>query len=201
MGTSKSNAYYQIVSRLRKANLQFRSVLPSEDSGDCELVLTTAEEVARFGERAMDIGSLSDDPGVFKGQILSRLTEARETLLIGVDPGKRIGMAAFYGDAGLAFITFGSISSLCSSVAEFVGNVPARKAVVRVGNGNPVLSVQIGELLNEHSPGATTELVDEAGTSARSSRTKGLQGDASAAAKIAFRKGIPFSSDGSRTRR
>jgi len=189
VATSSSTAYYTVVSRLRKAKLEFRSVVPSEGMDDCDIVLTTARESPEFGDRALDFERLSDDPGVFKGQVVSRLVRGTGSIMVGVDPGARIGMAAFYGEVNLAFDTFDSIPGLCRRVGEFVRSVPSRKAVIRVGSGNMALAVKIVRAMEGEVPGTPIELVDEAGTSDRSGRMKGVQGDQSAAAKIAFRKG------------
>ena len=199
--TSNSRAYYAIVSRLKGAGLPFQSVIPGEQRGDCDLIITTSEESWPFGERVVALESLSEDLEVFKGQVLSRLTMGCETMLIGVDPGLRIGVAVFYGEAPLAFNTLWSVGTLRSRVWEFVRAIPARKAVVRVGTGNLELALKIARALNDEVPEAVVEMVDEAGTSARGSKMKGLQGDQSAAAKIAFRKGVLFSFDGPRNQR
>ncbi len=198
--TSKAGAYYAIVSRLRKANLPFASILAESDSKDCQVVLTTGAEAGRFGGKAVVLEELDDDPGVFKGQILSRLVGGLDALLIGVDPGARTGMAAYYGEASLAFETFGSAAGLCSTVGAFVRKVPAEKSVVRIGNGNPAQAARLAESIRREAPAATIELVDESGTSSRSARMKGVQGDQRAAARIAFRKGEVFSQGNPRNR-
>jgi hypothetical protein len=145
------------------------------------------------------VEELDDNPFVFKGQILSRLTNAREILLMGVDPGSRIGMAVYYGDANLEFATFDSIDGLRASVTSFIRKVPAKKTVVRIGNGNPVLAVALALSMLNEGPHVNVEVVDEAGTSARSVRMKGVQGDQRAAARIAFRKGVVFTRPNPRT--
>ncbi len=187
--TSNAGAYYAIVSRLRKAGLPFASLLPDSDHDDCHVVLTTSAEAGRFGGKAVALEELEDDPGVFKGQLLSRMGGGDEVLLIGVDPGSRIGMAVYYGETSLAFSTFNSTVKLCSRVGAFVRGVPAKKSVVRIGNGNPAQAARLVESVKHEAPKATVEVVDESGTSVRSQRMKGVQGDQGAAARIAFRKG------------
>lgn len=193
VATSRARAYYSIVSRLRKAGIPFVSLVPGNEHPECDLVLTTAAEAEPYGIRALTIEALDEDPFVFKGQILSRLTGGKETVLIGVDPGARIGMAVYYGDTNLAFGTFGSIVGLCSKAGAFVRGVPSKGSMVRIGNGNPALAVKLAEALTKEVPQAVIEVVDESGTSARSVKMKGVQGDQSAAARIAFRKGATFS--------
>jgi hypothetical protein len=198
VATTRSMAYYALVSRLRKAGLQFESRLPDSDLRGCDVVLTTKEEARRLGPKAVALEDLDEDPGVLKGQIVSKLADGDEPLFVGIDPGERIGLAVFYGEANLAFGTFDSVGSVSSRVASFA-RVPAHRFVVRIGNGNRQVAARLVEAVRREALGATVELVDESGTSVRNPRMKGLQGDQSAAAKIAFRKGEVVSPGNSRT--
>jgi len=71
---------------------------------------------------------------------------------------------------------------------------------VRVGNGNRSMASRLIDELRREVPAATIELVDESGTSAGSSKMRGVQRDQVAAAKIAYRKGEVVSPGTSRTR-
>jgi len=197
VATSKARAYYSLVSRLRRAELPFSSVFPESDL-DCELVLTTAEEAAQFGYRALALEDLDENPGIFKGQVVSRLA-GEQVILVGVDPGKRTGLAVFYGQTKLAFNTFNTAGAVCSRVGAFARGIPLRRMLVRVGNGNRSVATKLVDGLKKEVPGAIIEVVDESGTSARSSKMKGVQRDQVAAAKIAFRKGEVVSHGGTRS--
>ena len=198
--TSRAVTYYAIVSRMRKAGLPFSSVLPGADRGDCTLIVTSARETGQFGGMAVALEDLDENPGVFKGQLLSRLNEGGDVVLVGVDPGTRIGLAVFYGETSLEYSTFGSAAGLSLRVGAFMRGVPAKRFVIRVGNGNPVMAAKLIESLRLEAPDAVIETVDESGTSVRRVRMRGIQGDQGAAAKIAFRKGEVVSPRGSRAR-
>jgi hypothetical protein len=198
--TSEATTYYAIVSRMRKAGLPFISVLPDADHRDCTLVITSAREMGQFGGLALALEDLDENPGVFKGQLLSRLNEGGDVMLVGVDPGTRIGLAVFYGETSLEYSTFDSVVGLSLRVGAFVRSVPAIKSVIKVGNGNPVMAAKLVESLRLEVPEAAIEMVDESGTSVRRVRMRGIQGDQGAAAKIAFRKGEVVSAGSSRTR-
>ena len=189
VATSKARAYYALVSRLRRAGLPFTSILPDSDFGDCELVLTSADEAGRFGGRALALEDLDENPGVFKGQIVSRLRGKEDVVLVGVDPGKRTGLAVFYGQTRLAFSTFDSAGAVCSRIGAFARGIPSRRLLVRVGDGNRSMAARLIDGLKKEVPEATIEVVDESGTSSGSSKLKGVQKDQVSAAKIAFRKG------------
>lgn len=199
VATSKARAYYALVSRLRRAGLPFSSILPDSDSQECELVLTTAEEAGQFGKRALVLEELDENPGVFKGQVVSRL-RGGDVVLVGVDPGKRTGLAVFYGQTRLAFNTFDSTGAVCARVGAFARGIPSSRLLVRVGNGNKSMVVKLVDALRKEVPNAAIEVVDESGTSTRSSKMKGLQRDQVSAAKIAFRKGEVVSQGTPRTR-
>lgn len=200
MATSKARAYYALVSRLRRAGLPFSSMLPDSDFGDCALVLTTSEEIGRFGDRALALEDLDENPGIFKGQVVSRLTGEGEVILVGVDPGKRTGLAVFYGQTKLAFNTFDSAGAVFSRVSAFAKGIPSSRLLVRVGNGNRSMAAKLVDGLRREVPSATIEVVDESGTSTGRPMMKGVQRDQAAAAKIAFRKGEVVSNGTTRTR-
>lgn len=189
VATSKARAYYALVSRLRRAGLPFSSILPDSDSSECDLVLTTRDEAGQFGGSTLVLEDLDENPGVFKGQIVSKLNGADDVILVGVDPGKRTGLAVFYGQTRLAFNTFDSAGAVCSRVGIFAKRVPSARMLVRVGNGNRPMTMRLVDGLRKEVPSATVEVVDESGTSTGSSKMKGVQRDQAAAAKIAFRKG------------
>jgi hypothetical protein len=197
--TAEARAYYALVSRLRRAGLPFASALPDSDL-DCDLVLTTAGEAGQFGSRAMALEELDENPGVFKGQVVARLSGNGDVILVGVDPGKRTGLAVFYGQTRLAFSTFNSAAAVCSRVGAFARGVPSSRLLVRVGNGNRPMANKLVDGLRKEVPYATIEVVDESGTSTGSSKMKGVQRDQVAAARIAFRKGEVVSHGTTRNR-
>ena len=188
VATSRARAYYALVSRLRRAELSFSSALPDSDLVECDIILTTAEEARQLGGRALALEDLDENPGVFKGQVLAKLV-GDQIILVGVDPGKRTGLAVFYGQINLAFNTFDSAAGVVSRVAAFGSGIPSSRILVRVGSGNRGMATKLVEGLRRAVPRATIEMVDESGTSTGSSKMKGVQRDQAAAAKIAFRKG------------
>ncbi len=200
VATSKAGAYYTLVSRLRRAGLPFTSMLPDSDFEDCELVLTTAAEAGQFGGRALVLEELDENPGVFKGQVVSWLSGRQDVLLVGVDPGKRTGLAVFYGQTRLAFNTFDSAGAVYSRIGAFARGMPGSRLLVRVGNGNRSMAERLVDGLKREVPEATIEVVDESGTSSGRSKLKGIQKDQVSAAKIAFRKGEVVSRGPTRTR-
>ena len=188
--TSDGRAYYALVSRLRNAGLSFLSMLPGDSAAECQLILTTRGEARLFEGATMALEELDDDPSVLRSQVLSRLAGGDGTLTIGIDPGLRIGMVAFYGETRLAAHTFNSRDRLCSGVVRLIRKTETTRSLVRIGNGNPTLANSIALRLTARLPKTVIEIVDESGTSLRNPQTRGMQKDQSAAARIAFRKGL-----------
>lgn len=189
--TADGRSYYAIVSRLRSAGLSFLSLLPDEDPEGCSLVITTKKEAALFETPTVSLEELDESPDVARGQILSRLTEGGQTMIVGIDPGLRIGTAAFLGETRVASRTFNSRKGAVSWVASLLGKVPSRRLLVRVGDGEPKTAMWLADSVASLVPGAAIEIVDESGTS-RSGDARGLRKDQGAAARIAFRKGVAF---------
>lgn len=196
--TDDGNAYYDIVSRLKKTHLRFVSLSSGQPVDPAkDLVLTSRSEVPKFGGEAVAVEDLDEDPIVLEGQLLSRLLdESRHIMLIGIDPGSRIGVAMFYGGRELGALTTSSVEGSVESVVRLVEAVPHSSLSVKIGGGEPKSSKRLARLLHERLPeSATLEVVDESGTSAGRRGAMATK-DQRAAARIAFRKGSPFTEAG-----
>ncbi len=192
VATLDSRAYYSILNRLKRTNLQFVSLTPvqarTERKGP---VITTEKEREFFADSSISIEELDENPMIMEGQILSRISsENKKTLLIGVDPGSRIGVVIFYGDSKLGSFTVESLDELRSRLGGVVRGIPSVKAMVRVGDGAPRLSKAISQMIRDEHPEVVIEVVDERGTTTSRHRSDGLTRDQGAAAKIARRKGV-----------
>jgi hypothetical protein len=194
VATTDSRAYYSVLSRLRNTGLKFMSVNPSPALEEpCNLIVTTRDELKMFKGRTVAIEDLDDDPMIMKGQILSVLSSNKKRdILIGVDPGSRLGLAIYYGDRRLAGLTFNSIENLMKFIVRAVRAIPSSSVVIKIGDGSPNLSRSIAKMAAEEVPGARIEIVDEKGTSVSRPEDGGLKRDQNAAAKIALRKGILY---------
>jgi hypothetical protein len=197
VATDDGNAYYDIVSRLKRTHLRFSSLSPGQvvDSAKDLVITSRAESSAFGGSVVVTIEDLNEDPLMMEGQLLSRLLdESRRNLLIGIDPGSRIGVAMFYGGRELGALTSNSVERSVEYLVALVKEVPHSSLSVKIGGGEPKSSLRLASLLRERlPPSASVEIVDEAGTSAGKSGAIGVTRDQRAAARIAFRKGIQFS--------
>jgi hypothetical protein len=194
VATDNGNAFYEIVSRLKRTHLRF-SILSMGQSTDParDFVVTSKFEVASF-PGAVAIEDLSEDPVIMEGQLLSRLLdESKRSLLIGIDPGSRIGVAIFYGGSELATLTSNSVERSVESLLMLVEHVPHSSLAVKIGGGEPKSSQMLASMLRQElPPSISIEIVDESGTSAGKRGAIGTTRDQRAAARIALRKGVQF---------
>jgi len=191
VATDSSSAYYDIVSRLKETNLRFVSVSPADLSGQSnELVITTRNEVHNVGGIAFAIEDLSESPLVMKGQILSRFLDwAKKVLLIGIDPGSRIGVGVFYGGSELGVLTANSAENAIGVLKDVVKGLEHSALIVKIGGGEPRSASRLTSMVHESFPAARIEIVDESGTSVGRRGGSRATRDQYAAIRIAFRKG------------
>jgi len=198
VATDDGSAYYDIVSRLKKTHLKFSSFPVGQMIGPADgLIITSGAEAAAFGGNAVAIEDLNEDPVIMEGQLLSRLVDGqRRNLLVGIDPGSRMGVAMFYAGRELGALTTNSIEKIADLLVALAKEVPHSSLSVKIGGGEPRSSVRLARMLRETlEPSASIEIVDESGTSAGRRGAIGATRDQRAAERIAYRKGVQFSED------
>jgi hypothetical protein len=203
VATDDGNAYYDIVSRLKRTNLKFSSFPLGQVAGSTDgLIITSRAEAAAFGGNAVAIEDLNEDPVIMEGQLLSRIVEeSRRNLLVGIDPGSRIGLAMFYAGRELGALTTNSAEKIAGLLVVLAKEVPHSSLSVKIGGGEPKSSLRLARMLRGMlEPSASIEIVDESGTSVGRRGAIGATRDQRAAERIAYRKGVQFSEDASSKR-
>ncbi len=192
VATADSRAYFSILSRLKMTNLRFVSLTPTQARMQRrEAIITTKKEMELFSGTSILIEELDENPLVMEGQILSRISsKGNRLLLIGIDPGSRVGVVVFYGDSKLGSFTVESLEELRSRLSRVVRGIPSMKAMVRIGDGAPRQSKGIAQMIRTELPEVLIEVVDERGTTTSRQKADGLTRDQGAAVKIAHRKGV-----------
>lgn len=192
VATADSRAYFSILSRLKMTNLRFVSLTPTQARMQRrEAIITTKKEMELFSGTSILIEELDENPLVMEGQILSRISsKGNRLLLIGIDPGSRVGVVVFYGDSKLGSFTVESLEDLRSRLSRVVRGIPSMKAMVRIGDGAPRQSKGIAQMIRTELPEVLIEVVDERGTTTSRQKADGLTRDQGAAVKIAHRKGV-----------
>jgi hypothetical protein len=137
---------------LKLLNLKYDSLLPDEiPTYPGNLIFTTDDESPRFASQAiLNEEILKEDPTVIQGIIIEKLDSGlnQSELLIGIDPGQRIGLSVSYLGKEIERGLYTSPEDLASHIAKILGGLRADRKLVRIGNGNMPVAKQITSLLN-----------------------------------------------------
>jgi len=155
---------------LKSLNLSFDSILPKEiEFYSGHLVLTTQQESPKNCEKILlheDV--LEHHPTVLRGIMMQKLNLSfeEENLILGIDPGQRIGLSIFYYGVEIERSVHNSIEELVLHVIEILGGLRAKRKILKIGNGNMHIAKQIVKILNlKYCSSFELEFVDERKTS------------------------------------
>ena len=139
-------------------------------SFDGDLVLTTNAEVTKSNKIPILCEDILDfDPTVIRSLIMQKLGYIPSSeLLIGIDPGKRIGLSIFYYGKEIERSLYTSIDDLVFHLVRIFVELHPKKRIVRIGNGDMNLAKKITAVLNlNFCSDFEIEFVDERGTSVK----------------------------------
>jgi hypothetical protein len=128
------------------------------------LVLTTRQETPTECEKPIlheDI--FEQHPTVIRGLIIQKLDLGyNQDLIIGVDPGKRIGLSIFYFGREIENSFHSSVEEIVLHIIRVLGGLRARHKIVKIGDGNMNMAKEIGIILNlKFCSSFELEFVDE----------------------------------------
>jgi hypothetical protein len=202
VATVRGRPYYNITCARRLMELQFDSLSPEEAAvSNAKVIITTQDEASIVNKKGIVMidTELEKYPAIAKAKILRSIMGERvidDQLTIGIDPGSRIGISAIYlhHEVSSAVIE-SSLQDAINHVAVILGGIDSRKKVVKIGDGNIAMAMQIAQnLKKKFKDGVSIEIVDEHGTSLpqyADANRRGIR-DKSSARAIAFRSGKKF---------
>ncbi len=200
IATLSGRAYYRITSLLKEVGIPFGSLIPGgEVPKGVKVVLTTLSERKTIQSPSIIALEEFSDPSSLRHEIAKRLqSQGNGKLIVGIDPGSRIGVVAFYGDDEIYSAILSSADQVVSRVCKLqeLTKKSDGENIIRVGNGDLRLAVAIVKgLKGTVGQAARIELVDERGTSSNINAKPNRRGvrDLRAAAIIAFREGSRIS--------
>lgn len=133
-------------------NLEYDSIVPDQiPTYRGNLIFTTEDESPRYASQAiLNEEILQQDPAVIQGIIIEKLESGlnQSELLIGIDPGQRIGISVSDFGREIECGLYTSPEELASHVAKILGGLRAERKLVRIGNGNMQVAKQITTQLN-----------------------------------------------------
>jgi hypothetical protein len=202
VATVRGRPYYNITCALRLMDLQFDSLSPEEAAvSNAKVIITTQDEAGIVNKKGIVMidTELEKYPAIAKAKILRSIMGERvvdDQLIIGIDPGSRIGISAIYLHHEIASaVVESSPQDAINHVAAMLGGIESRKKVVKIGDGNIAMTIQIARTLKmKFRDGVSIEIVDEHGTSLPQNTDANRRGvrDRSSARAIAFRSGKSF---------
>jgi len=155
---------------LKVLNLPFDSILPEEISNyKGNLILTTRKEYpTECRKPILDEEIFEHHFTIIRGLMIQKLNLEYEekNLIIGIDPGKQIGLSVFYFGKEIESSFHSSIDGLVLHLIEILGNLRANRKIIKIGNGNMDVGKKIENLLNlRFCSSFELEYVDESKTS------------------------------------
>lgn len=170
VATTYGKPYFKFTQSLRRLNLRFDSILPQEIIRyNGNLVLTTRKEAPKETEKPMLFEEIIEKhPTIIRGLIVQKLDTnfEEDQLVLGVDPGSRIGLSVFYRGREIESSLHASVEELVYHVIMLLAELRASRKIVKIGNGNMKIAKEIGTKLNlRYCSSFELAFVDESGTS------------------------------------
>ena len=170
VATAYGKPYFRFVNSLKELDLRYDSFLPEHiPAYTGNLVFTTRDEAPlHAGVPLLFEDVFEKHPTVLAGIILEKLelNFEREELVIGVDPGSRIGLSIFYYGIEIESSLYSSVEELVLHIIAILAGLKAKTKIVKIGNGNMPIAREIGNLLNlKFCSSFELEFVDERRTS------------------------------------
>lgn len=170
VATAQGRPYYLFTSWLRVLNVKFDVLKPNRMShytGD--VILTTRGEVPSDN---VDKILLYDDEvehgsTIALALLLQRTGIPDDSMIIGLDPGRRIGFSVFYGGVEIERQLFTSMADMVLHIRHIFGHIRSGRRVIRIGDGNMSVAWRIYRTLDGISVPYKLEFINESGTSPR----------------------------------
>ena len=149
--------------------MNYDSILPNQiQNYDGDLLFTTQSEAPEYSSIPLLFGDVTKkEPVVIKGLIIQKLDSGlnEKILLLGIDPGQRIGLSVYYLGNQISNTFFISIEKLVEYLVTIMAELNAKKKIVKIGNGDMTIANKILELLNlKFCSNFEIEFVDESNT-------------------------------------
>jgi len=196
--TVSGKAYYRLVKELKGRNLPFLSLTPRDHIPlDIKVVITTREEHHLIKHPNILVFKDESDAATIVDEAV-RVSQGKrnyDRVVIGVDPGKTVGIAVLADGNLLETHTCSSLEETKSTILKALEKAPATVSTIKIGNGAPIYAKELLYLLDEAIPkGVVIETVSEAGTSrfVKGTIHRREARDLMSAMKIAERKGQVF---------
>ena len=193
VATVEGRPYYKIVSMLKAMNISFSSLSPEEASRtNAKIIITTKNEASLFARQDLIYDfQLDTFPPVFKALLLKNLNGNyfEDILVVGVDPGNRIGIYVFYLHTELYSTVQSSLKDAIKFITNILSCIKSSKKVLKIGNGDSIKCNHIAQEVKNLNKSVRIEIVNEFGTSRNILPNCRRNRDVGSAKSIAMRTG------------
>jgi len=192
--TVSARAYYRLTSEFKKRAVPFLSLTDLSNVPPNVKVLISTELTEKTDEIPFMLTyNELDDPRdvVVRAIQISHGRPKYDQIFVGVDPGKRIGIAVVSNRGVLFSTTSMSVDKAVRTILELLDNIQADRKAVKIGDGGGVYCKKLIDSLRNKLPlNVSLEIVNESGTSSGNGRTmKRSMIDMASATVISTRKG------------
>jgi hypothetical protein len=196
VATVEGRSYYKIVSMLKSMNIGFSSLSPEEASRtNAKIIITTKNEASliRREDLIFDF-QLDTSPALFKAMLLKNLSGnySEDMLVVGVDPGNRIGIYVLYLHTELYSTVRSSLREAVKFIMNILSCINSSKKILKIGNGDSIKCNHIAQEIKNQNGSVIIEIVNEFGTSRNILPNCRRNRDVGSAKSIAFRSGRIF---------
>ncbi len=194
--TSSGRAYYKLSTELKKRKIEFLSLTPDEAIPmSVRVIVTTDPDKNKIDHPRVFVYDANEDAAPVIERVIQAIRgkDRYEKLVLGVDPGKRFGLAIM-GDCSVVRTTLlSSTEEAAKAIVEAVNRIDAVEKIVKIGNGAPASQSRLIELLDGDLPlNVVIESVEERGTTRHATNLpfeKKRVRDVNSAIQISLREG------------
>ena len=150
--------------------MNFDSILPKDiPYFDGDIILTTEKEAPKNTAIPLLFDDITEkDIEVIQGLISQKIDLGLndDQLLLGIDPGKQIGLSVYYLGNEILSSFFVSTEKLIQKIINILAELKAKHKIIKIGNGDMQMANEIVQLLNrKFCSNFEIEFVDERNTS------------------------------------
>ena len=193
VATVEGRPYYKIVSMLKSMNIRFSSLSPEEASRtNAKIIITTKNEASLFTRQDLIYDfQLDTFPPLFKAMLVKNLNGNyfEDILVVGVDPGNRIGIYVLYLHTELYSTVQSSMKDAVKFIINILSCIKSSKKVLKIGNGDSIKCNHIAQEVKNLNRTVRIEIVNEFGTSRNILPNCRSNRDVGSARSIAMRTG------------
>ncbi|MFH1774484.1 MAG: hypothetical protein ABH874_05960 [Methanobacteriota archaeon] len=184
--TEHPKFYYGTVRELKNRNLAFLSLkLGQEIPSRVSVVLTTTQERKKINFPKVVVHDDAQTAVNEALRILKGFGTRHRRLIVGIDPGRKPGMAVVGDSKVIETYNLNSPEDVLRRIRDVLAMHSAGEIVIRVGEGGGIYKLRILKLLQENLR-TRIETVDETST------TPPGKSNAAAAVNIALKEGRPL---------